>query len=106
MGWEWRGRNRYFYSRHNNGSTVKKLYIGRGARAEEIAQQRAVLRAMQEDQRNCLKAIQKSYGVVASLLSDFSRETEALTKLALNAAGYQQHNRGEWRRRRGQKKEA
>lgn len=101
MGWEWRGRNRYYYQRSKNGSLVKNTYVGKGAKAEQAAQQYDVMRAMRQDRRKVLNEKLKSYGVVASLLSDFSKETEALTKSALNAAGYQRHHRGEWRRRRG-----
>jgi hypothetical protein len=37
MGWEQRGRNRYYYKKEREGSRVKSVYVGRGEMAQMIS---------------------------------------------------------------------
>lgn len=101
MGWEWRGRKRYYYGLLKVGPGGKKFYIGRGAEAEKTAQEVDLIHAKRQDHRRRQKEKQRRYIEVASQLTDYCRETEALAQMALAAAGFHKHHRGEWRQRRG-----
>jgi hypothetical protein len=98
MAWE---RGYYYRVRKVNGRVVRE-YVGTGAVAELIAQmdalerERRQLEALEQRQENDeLKALDAELKIV--------NETANLAaRAALLAAGFHQHKRGEWRRRREQ----
>lgn len=104
MGWEWRGTNRYYYrARKVNGRTVKE-YVGTGEIAHLCAQMDVL-----ESQRAELDRLEKQWAWadfteglagVEAVVSGLCRQSGAIVAAALTAAGYHQHKRGEWRKKR------
>lgn len=101
MAWEQRKGRSYYYRSRREAGQVRKEYIGTGefagalARLDELDRTIQKLRGYDErDERERLEA-----GDAA--LQEFCDLTELLARTALEAAGYHQHARGEWRRKRG-----
>ncbi len=103
MSWESRpGTARHYYTRSRkvNGQIIRE-YVGTGPRADQAAaadqaqrQRRHAAHAhFREESQSWARLVDKS-AAVSQLCG------EALTAM-LMVAGYHQHARGEWRRRRG-----
>jgi hypothetical protein len=96
MGWEVRRGQRYYYRSVRVHGKVRKEYVGRGARAEQLAQAQA------ERQRSVGTRRKLRHECCALLrrldrdLSRYWRQSDTLVRGALLAAGYHYH-RGEWR---------
>jgi hypothetical protein len=89
MGWEQRGKRKFFYrSRRENGRVVRE-YVGGGEEAEAAAKRDEAERA----QRAELKRI----GVVLDALRIV---IDVLIEDQMIAAGYHRHDRGPWRKKR------
>ena len=101
MGWETRrGRGRYYTrSRKVNGRIIRE-YVGTGLVAELAAQQDVEARAQRLAERERLKREAAQWASATAPLTDLSRLLDGLTAAALIAAGYHQHHRGAWRKRR------
>lgn len=104
MAMEQRGARRCYYTKHRSGGTVRSRYVACGATAEAIAAAVALDRADAERQR---AAHQRALGARLELTSAATAATAALdgvadaaVRAALADAGYRQHDRGEWRKRR------
>jgi hypothetical protein len=101
MAWE---RGYYYRVRKVNGRVVRK-YVGRGRLAELAAETDAIER---EERRLSTLALRRDKAELAALDADMAALTEAtdlVARAALLAAGYHQHKRGEWRKRREQRKD-
>ena len=101
MAWEFRnGRGGYYTrSRRVNGRVVRQ-YVGCGrvaelaARMDEISrQQREAEAEMWRRERERIESLDASIATICEISDLFAR-------LALIDAGFHQHNRGEWRKRR------
>lgn len=97
MGWE---RGRYYTRSVRRGGRVAREYFGVGdvavlvARLDTIERrQRAVARQAHQQIRMQLKALD-------SVVAEAWKGIEIVARAALVAAGYRQHQRGEWRRKR------
>jgi hypothetical protein len=101
MGWETRrGQGRYYTrSRKVNGRIIRE-YVGTGLVAELAAQQDAEARAQRLAERERLQHESVRWAAIAAALTELSRLLDGLTAAALMAAGYHQHHRGAWRKRR------
>lgn len=97
MGWEL-GKY-YTRSRRVNGRVVRR-YIGGG----KIGRLAADMDALKRQERKATETLFDEARTEAELhdedLKAMERLAEVLTRAALVAAGYRQHHRGEWRRRR------
>jgi hypothetical protein len=94
MGWD-KGRY-YTRSRKVNGRVVRE-YLGTG----EAAAQAARLDARARQEREARRAAMAELAALDAPLDDLAERTDLLARAALAAAGYRQHCRGEWRKRRG-----
>jgi hypothetical protein len=97
MGWD-KGRY-YTRSRKVNGRVVRE-YIGTGRVAELAAELDALER---EKRRRAARALRRERDELAALEADVraaSQAADLVARAALLAAGFHQHRRGEWRRRR------
>jgi hypothetical protein len=98
MAWETRGHQQFYYrSRRMNGRVVK-IYYGTGQRAKqayEIDQQRQARR-----EQDC--ATRKHIQALDLQTDTLNQTTRTLVKASFLVAGYHQHHRGEWRKRRRQ----
>src|SRR3954451_12756394 len=101
MGWETRrGSGRYYTrSRKVNGRIIRE-YVGTGLVAELAAQQDAEVRAQRLSERERVQHEAAQWVSATLPLTELSRLLDGLTVAALIAAGYHQHHRGAWRKRR------
>src|SRR4051812_10486072 len=101
MGWETRrGSGRYYTrSRKVNGRVIRE-YVGTGLVAELAAQQDAEERAQRLAERTQLQQEAVRWATAAAPLKELSQVLDGLTAAALFTAGYHQHHRGAWRKRR------
>jgi hypothetical protein len=97
MGWE-RGRY-YTRSKKVNGRVVRE-YVGTGQLAALVAQMDALERRKREVERDALRAERAEVEALDAPLEELDDLAELLARAALVAAGFHQHKRGEWRRRR------
>ena len=103
MAWETRERGGRYYTRSvREGGRVRREYIGTGATAALIAahderarEARMLIRAAERTERDGVER-------AAAEFTEFDTLIESVARLALIAAGYQRHHRGEWRKRREQ----
>src|SRR5262249_2704859 len=102
MGWD-KGCY-YTRSRKVNGRVVRE-YVGTGWVAELAAQLDAVERQGREAERAADRARRAELEALDAPLNDLHDLAELVPHAALLAAGFQQHKRGEWRRRRVQRGE-
>ena len=103
MGWE-RGRY-YTRSRKVNGRIVRE-YVGSGEAGKLAAQIDAIRRADREMERDLRRMEKAELAVLDAPLKELNDLANLLARSALVAAGYRQHNRGEWRKRRGKRNRA
>ena len=98
MAWE---RGYYYRVRRVNGKVVRE-YVGTG-RVAELA---AKMDALERDQRRLAAlTFRREKAKLTAIDNDIkalAEMTDLVARAALLAAGYHQHKRGEWRKRREQ----
>jgi hypothetical protein len=107
MGWERRTRGGLYYTRsRREGGRVVREYVGAGVAAELSARLDAARREKAERQRAEARVEAERLDAAEATLDDLCEAADTLAGAALLAAGYHRHDRGEWRRRRGQRDRA
>jgi hypothetical protein len=101
MSWETRGNSGRYYTRSRkvDGRIIRE-YIGTGLLAELSAQQDADERVQRLAERERLQQEAARWAAATVPLMELSQMLDGLTAAALIAAGYHQHHRGAWRKRR------
>jgi hypothetical protein len=100
MGWEPRG-NKFYYFRYGKlNGRVTRQYLGAGAVAELAAAADALRRADRRAAAEVRRAEQARWAEATAPLLELSRAVDVVVRAALLAAGYRQHSRSSWRRRR------
>jgi hypothetical protein len=99
MGWDKGGRY-YTRSRKVNGRVVRE-YVGTGRVAELVAQTDALERQRRQLEALDLRDQKDELATIDADVKTMSERIDLVVRAALLAAGYRQHKRGEWRRRRG-----
>ena len=103
MGWERRSRGGRYYTRSRRvGGRVLREYLGSGLVAELAARLDAEERAERRERAEAERADRARLEGADRQLAEFCDVAEALARGALLLAGYHRHDRGDWRRRRGQ----
>ena len=97
MAWE-RG---YYYRVRKRDGRVRREYFGKGEVAELVAQMDAVERERRELAALELRQEKEALAQVEAEMKAVEAQTVLVTRVALLAAGFHQHTRGEWRKRRG-----
>jgi hypothetical protein len=99
--WERRERGGLYYtrSRKENGRVIRE-YIGGGTLGALAAQTDALKRKQREEQTARWREEQEVLDALEAPVEELSEALDLLVQAALLGAGYRQHNRGEWRRRR------
>lgn len=97
MGWD-KGRY-YTRSRKVNGCVVRE-YCGSGEVAELAAQMDAANRTDRKAEREARRAEKAELDALDAGVKEPDYLADQLARAALLAAGYRQHKRGEWRRKR------
>jgi hypothetical protein len=98
MGWD---QGRYYTRSRKINGRVTREYVGCGPLAELVAELDADQRAQREAQRAALRAERAELKDLDAALGRVCQEAELLARAALVAAGFRQHKRGEWRKKRG-----
>ena len=101
MGWETRnGRGRYYTRSKRVNGRVVRAYLGSGKAVEARAELDALDRQERKRQEESFRAACERLDAAERAAAEFSALVDTLAQGVLVAAGYLQHNRGEWRRRR------
>src|SRR5262249_32281212 len=98
MGWE---RGYYYRVRKVNGRVVRE-YVGTGRVAELVAQLDALEREKRRLRTLDLRHEKNELTALDADLKALAETTDHVARAALLAAGFHQHKRGEWRKRREQ----
>jgi hypothetical protein len=102
MGWETRGRCRYYTRSRKVAGRVTREYYGTADSPE--AQLAAALDEQRKRDRQATReaaeAVRTRWDCVAVPLEGLHILVDELIKAALLGAGYRQHERGPWRKRR------
>ena len=102
--WERRKRGNLYYTRsRKEGGRVVREYVGRGALAELAAEMDALRRRRREEEAKAWRRERESLEALDRTLEELYEAAEVLARASLIAAGYHQHHRSEWRKRRGRK---
>jgi hypothetical protein len=100
MGWEvQRGRRRYTRSRKLNGRVVRE-YVGVGLVGELAAAADALRRAQRRATAEARHAEEAHWRAALAPLLELCQVSKLLTRSVMLVAGFHQHARGAWRRRR------
>jgi hypothetical protein len=108
MGWENRKGKLYYYQKERVGNRVVSRYLGRGAIAlfeEEIADLRKQRTAQERREMQIARSDWAERARTPTELIELIAEAKRATEAALTAAGYHQHKRGEWRKKRAKTSE-
>jgi hypothetical protein len=103
MGWDKGGR--YYTRSRREGGRVVREYLGGGAIGELAAQLDAIGWAKREADR-AARAEREEVKALDAPLNELDGLADLLVRAALVAAGFHQHHRGNWRKRRGDRDEA
>jgi hypothetical protein len=94
------GDRRFYYTSVREGGRVRKKYVGRGQKAEDLAREVEERRVARQAERDARLAEQMRVAAAERRLRDLRNMVNLLVRVVLEGAGYHQHHRGEWRRRR------
>ena len=87
------------------GGRVIREYVGTGPLAELAAELDAEERWQREEQRQAWRDERERMETLEAPIEELCEASEILAQSALMAAGYRQHNCGEWRKRREKRTE-
>ena len=97
MSWERRKGSSYYYKGAREGKRVRKVYLGGGPEAVEAAWVDAERRAQEQAERTERAEAEQ----LDAQVDRMCRAVQRLMTAALYGAGFHQHARGAWRKRRG-----
>ena len=103
VSWETRnGKGRYYTRSPRRGGRIVREYLGAGEYGEYFAALDA--RARAEAAERAADSWMEVDGLdeIDKLVAAYVKTVEVAAREALVAAGYRQHQRGEWRKTRGQ----
>jgi hypothetical protein len=101
MAWERRERGGYYYTRSRkvNGQVIRE-YVGGGVLGELAAQMDAADRQRREEEEAAWREERERLANLTASVDELCQAAEVLARATLLSAGYQRHNRGEWRKKR------
>ena len=103
MSWETRkGKGRYYVRTWREGGRIVRGYIGAGIYGKFAADDDACARAERADRAAAARAEIEQLTDLDRLVAESARAARDVASRALIAAGYRRHQRGEWRKTRGQ----
>lgn len=103
MGWEARnGKGRYYTRSNRQGRRTVREYLGSGLYGEYWAQVDADARAARAERAEAARAEVDELAELGKFVAAYVQNVKAAAHDALAAAGYQRHQRGEWRKTRAQ----
>jgi hypothetical protein len=105
MSWEKRRNGLYFYTARRVGGRVVKRYLGAGPVAAAAAKLDEINHNQRADDRAAFDDERRDAAAIDATLDDLNDLADLVARAALVAAGYRQHNRGEWRKTRARSEE-
>jgi hypothetical protein len=100
--WEKRERGGLYYTRsRKEGGRVIREYIGTGPLGELAAKTDALKRHRHVEEAKAWREECEGLEAIDKALGELYEAVEILARATLLAAGYHQHNRSEWRKKRG-----
>ena len=96
MAWEQRGTHEYYYRTRKQQGRIIRQYYGRGILAEIAAREDAERQKIREQERT----EQKAWEAVDAQVDSLDTLITLLSHSTLVNAGFYQHHRSEWRRRK------
>ena len=107
MGWETRRNGRtYYYHKERHGRRVVSTYCGHDESARLIAQLAQLDQKRRQQEQAEAQLARAEFAALAAtppVLTMRLAEARAEVARVLTEAGYHQHKRGEWRKRRAKK---
>ena len=100
MGWEVRGRCRFYTRSKKVAGRVVREYVGTGAVAELAAAADSLRRADRRAAAEARRAEEASWQAALAPLLELSQVADLMARAALLAAGYHRHSRSSWRKKR------
>ena len=103
MGWETRRNGRYYYRKVWRDGTCRSEYIGAGKLAPLVAEIDQLDRERRQQERWEAQLARNEIAELAATPKDLTlllEQAQRAAAAALHAAGYHQHKRGEWRKKR------
>lgn len=91
----------YLYRSIRRGGRVTSQYLGKGEDALLIDSIETIERDDKDYQRHQERSERKELDDLERAIEAMAEHARDLAREALNAAGYHQHHRGEWRKQRG-----
>lgn len=98
--WDFRGKNRYYYRSRKVKGRTHVIYMGTGARGELAAAEDRLRWAQIAAAKQAVKNYKAQLDTAMAPLAAFASSTDHLIKATLLGAGYHQHDRGVWRKRK------
>jgi hypothetical protein len=102
MFWVYSNGRRYLYETRREGGRVRKKYLGTGPLAEELMARAQEIRATLTTVAKVNAAEDDAWAEAERVSDEMAVELDLLVRSALVGAGFHQHSRGEWRKRRGE----
>jgi hypothetical protein len=103
--WERRERGGLYYTRsRKEGGKVIREYVGGGLLGELAARMDAEGRRLREEEKVSRREERERLDTLLAPVEELCEAAEVIARSALIASGYRRHNRGEWRKRRGQQR--
>jgi hypothetical protein len=101
MAWESRnGKGRYYTRSRKVDGRITREYVGAGLAGELAAQHDHLSRAQRQAETAAWKTERARIEATDQDLDDLDALYTAAVRSILEAAGFHQHDRGEWRKRR------
>ena len=100
MGWKQINGRLYYYRTVRDGGRVRSKYLGSAESGALFAQLDSLDREEREVKRAEERAERERAEAEDRAVAEWFDQVEVLAQAALVAAGYHQHKRGEWRKRR------
>jgi hypothetical protein len=97
MGWD---RGRYYTRSKKVHGRVVREYVGTGRLAELAAQRDDREREQRRRDAAILRDQRADWAALDAAIRALSEQVELVARAALRAAGFHQHKRGEWRKKR------
>ncbi len=98
MGWD---KGRYYTRSKRVNGRVEREYWGRGKTGDLAARLHELERQPRLVEQEAKRARKAELDALDAPLNELSELADLLGRAALVVAGYHQHRRGEWRKRRG-----
>lgn len=96
MAWE----RRYYYRVRKVNGRVQRQYVGTGLVAEIAAMRDAEDRQRRQAEAARVRQMKSELDALDADLEAMAEATKLAARVAMLAAGFHQHRRGEWRKRR------